>query len=81
MRGAHSLRPSGEVILVKPIPSAAAEQVFALMRGRIFWLVLELFFHILLCFGSRLCKPLLGLDPGYLAHLGVPGYLIRSALL
>lgn len=27
---------------------------------------------------SRLCKPLLGLDPGYLVHLGVPGYLIRS---
>lgn len=28
---------------------------------------------------SRLCRPLLGLDPGYLVHLEVPGYLIRSA--
>lgn len=41
------------MILVKPIPSAAAEQVFALTRGRIFWLVLGLFFHILLCFGWK----------------------------
>lgn len=46
-------RLSGEVILVKPIPSAAVEQVFALTRERIFWLVLELFSHILLCFGCK----------------------------
>lgn len=70
-----------EVILAKPIPSAAANRVFTLMTGRTFWLVLELFFHILLCFGSRLCRPLLGRDPGCLAHLGVLGYLIGSALL
>lgn len=27
---------------------------------------------------SRLCMPLLGRDPGYLVHLEVPEYLIRS---
>lgn len=41
---------------VKPIPSAAGEQVFALTRRSVFWLVLELFFHILLCFGWKVVK-------------------------
>lgn len=55
MRGAHSLRDwAGRWFLVNP--SAAVEQVFCLTRGRTFWLVLELFFHILLCFGWNSAK-------------------------
>lgn len=48
------------------------------------WSILEEFvfpfksqLHCLLL-TSRLCMPLLGRDPGYLVHLEVPEYLIRS---
>lgn len=49
-----------------------------LMRGQTSSLVLEPFSHIPLCFGSKLCRPLLELGLGYLVHLEVLVFLIRS---
>lgn len=49
-----------------------------LTRVQTSWLVLEPFSHIPLCFGSRSCKPLLARGLGYLVHLEVLVFLIRS---
>lgn len=49
------------------------------MRVQTSWLVLEPFSRIPLCFGSKLCRPLLELDLEYLVHLEVPVFLVKSA--
>lgn len=65
-------------VLAKPIPSSSWSPGPLLMRGQTSSLVLEPFSHIPLCFGSKLCRPLLELGLEYLVHLEVLVFLIRS---
>lgn len=60
------------------LPSYAAVWSL-LMKARTSWLVLEPSSRTPLCFGSKSCRPLLELGPGYLVHLEVPVFLTRSA--